>query len=88
MTKQILKTVLAGILFGTAMFMVPIFLIKVFAFFLLIKLAFNLLGFGRRNRFKQHFKNMSDEEKSAYMKNMANNCCGGYRYKTEAPTQA
>lgn len=75
MTTQIFKTILAGVLFGAALFMIPLFLIKVLLFFLLIKLAFRLLGLGRNRRFAYCAQNMSDEDKQKFMKHNFNGCC-------------
>lgn len=86
MTTQFLKTILAGVLFGAALFMIPLFLIKVLLFFLLIKLAFNLLGFGRRRRYAYCAQNMSEEEKMKFMKHNFNGCCGR-THRTNESTQ-
>ena len=85
MTKQILKTVFAGILAGVVLFMIPFIIIKVLIFFLLIKAIFRLMGGGRRHAqmryaYAQKFQNMSEEERSAFMQDKAKhwggNRCG------------
>ena len=81
MTKQIFKTVFAGILAGVALFMMPFIIIKVLVFFLIIKAIFRLMGGGRRHAHMRYayahkFQNMSEEERSAFMQKYSNSCCG------------
>lgn len=81
MTKQILKTVFAGILAGVALFMMPFIIIKVLIFFMLIKAIFRLMGGGRRHMHMRYayahkFQNMSEEERAAFMQKYGNGCCG------------
>lgn len=79
MIKDFLKTLLAGVLLGSALFMLPFFIIKILIFFLLCKMAFRLLGFGRhRRRFAYQFQNMSAEEKEAFKNKFGERCCGNY----------
>ncbi len=52
MTKQILKVILAGILGGLAIFIMPFLIIKTVIFFLLIGAIFRLVG-GRGGRWHQ-----------------------------------
>ncbi|MBA3679739.1 MAG: hypothetical protein H0W73_00910 [Bacteroidetes bacterium] len=87
MIKQILKTVLAGILAGVALFMMPFLLIKVLIFFLLIKAIFRLLGGRRRHHHWQYayahkYKNMSEEERAAFTQKYGNRC--GWNSKWES----
>jgi hypothetical protein len=83
MTKEVLKTVFAGILAGVALFMIPFFLIKVIIFFLLIKAIFRLLvgkrrwhGGGMRMAFVQKYNSMSEDERKAFMEKYGNRNCG------------
>lgn len=81
MTKQIFKTVFAGILAGVAIFMMPFIIIKVLIFFLLIKAIFRLMGGGRRHAqmryaYAQKFQNMSEEERRAFMQDNAKHWAG------------
>ena len=86
MISQILKTVLAGILAGVAIFMMPFIIIKVLIFFLLIKAIFRLMGGGRRHHWRyayaHKYKNMTEEERTAFKQKYGNSCgwnhrCGG-----------
>ena len=79
MTKEILKTVFAGILAGVALFMVPFFIIKVIIFFLLIKAIFRLLGgrsrwHGMRTAWAHKYKNMSEDERKAFTEKYGKGC--------------
>ena len=78
MTKQILKTVLAGILAGVALFMIPFIIIKVLVFFLLIKAIFRLMGgrrYGRwRYAYAHKYQNMSEEERKAFAQKYGERC--------------
>jgi hypothetical protein len=79
MIKQILKTVLAGVLAGVAIFMMPFLFIKVLVFFLLIKAIFRLMV-GRRHHhhwqyaYAHKYKNMSEEERAAFQQKYGNRC--------------
>lgn len=81
MTKQILKTILAGVLAGAAFFLVPFFLLRVIVFALIIGAVFRLLGFGRHRfagrmnlAFAEKLRNMSDEEWAAFKQRPGNSC--------------
>ncbi|HOZ88017.1 MAG TPA: hypothetical protein PL029_09675 [Bacteroidia bacterium] len=83
MTKQILKTALAGFLAGVLLFTMPFIIIKVLVFFLLVRAIFRLMGGGRhRSRWKyayaHQFQNMSAEERHAFMQKYARGCGSGY----------
>ncbi len=87
MTKQFLKTVLAGIMVGLALFMMPFFLLRIFLFFMLIAAAFRLLGFGRYRRemryaFAQRYQNMSEDERKAFKQKWGNRCCSYPEHET------
>jgi len=88
MTTQIFKTVLAGILAGVALFILPFFLLRAAIFFLLIGAIFRLLGARRHRRFGRmrydyahRFQHMSEEEKAAFHQRYANRC--GYDTNNE-----
>lgn len=90
MATQIFKTVLAGILAGIALFMVPFFILKVLVFFLLIKAIFRLMGGGRgrghwRYAYAHQYKNMSEEERSAFMQKYGNRCGWNSRWEQGTP---
>ncbi|MBA2610927.1 MAG: hypothetical protein H0U95_03080 [Bacteroidetes bacterium] len=87
MISQILKTILAGVLAGVALFMMPFIIIKVFIFFLLIKAVFRLMG-GRRRHHWQYayahkYKNMSEEERKAFMQKYGNRCGWNSKYAND-----
>ena len=95
MTKQILKTILAGILAGTALFLAPFFLIRILVFFLIIGAVIRLLGGGRRRfgrgrwnyAFAEKYSNMSEEEKTAFRERMQSRC-GGHFGDTKKEAQS
>ncbi|MBL7920821.1 MAG: hypothetical protein JNJ40_10935 [Bacteroidia bacterium] len=77
---------MAGVLAGVALFMMPFLLIKVLIFFLLIKAIFRLMGGRRRHHHWQYayahkYKNMSEEERAAFMLKYNNRC--GWNSKWE-----
>jgi hypothetical protein len=86
MTTTILKSILAGAIFGTITF----FAFKVILFFIVCGLLMKLF-FGRRNRhfrgglpmhkfaFADNIRNMSEEEYHAF-KDKASNGCGHHHY--------
>lgn len=55
MTKQILKSILIGILSGIVLFLIPVFIIKIFLIFLLISAIFRIGGWGRYSKGWNHF---------------------------------
>jgi hypothetical protein len=77
MIKEVFKTVLAGILAGTALMLMPFILLRIIVIFLLLKFAFGLLGFGRRGFFRHHhYHNLTDEQKEAFRKKYSSmGCC-------------
>ena len=77
MNNSIVKTVLAGLLAGVALFMIPFFLIKILLFVLLVKAIFRLLGFrrgGMHPAFAHKFQNMTEEERTAFMQKFGGRC--------------
>jgi len=91
MAKQILKSVLIGILVGAALFMAPFFLLKFFLFFLIIGAICRLWWGGKRggrHHWKHsyawtnpdHIRNMSEEDYKNYKDKWNGNNCGPQRY--------
>jgi hypothetical protein len=90
MAKQILKSVLIGILVGAALFMAPFFLLKFFLFFLIIGAICRLWWGGKRGkhrwRYANHWtnpdniRNMSDEEYKNYKEKWNGYNCGPQHY--------
>lgn len=80
--NTILKSILAGLLLGAALFILPFFLLRMFLFFLLIGGLFRLIrgrrrgywgyggpgrwGHGHRFAFTDRIRQMSDEEYAAF----------------------
>lgn len=80
----ILKTIVAGILAGLAIFLMPHILIKIIVIMILFKLAFKLLGFGCCGHGGHHrFKNMTEEERTAFMEKYGSKCCASDQKPTE-----
>jgi hypothetical protein len=75
---SIFKSILAGVLFGTAMFLMPFFLIQLFIVMLLFGLAFRLFAgrriHGRRMMYAQYIRQMSDEEFAQYKAGKFHSC--------------
>ena len=90
MTTQILKTVLAGMLAGLALFLLPFFLLRVFIFCLIIGGIFRLMGWGRHNRMRrewmERYSHMSDEERAAFRSRFGHRHC--YAYTQDAAPQS
>lgn len=90
MTKQILRIVLAGILAGAALFMMPFLLVRILVFILLIGAIVKLLG-GRRHRFRRgrHYiiaakiNNMTEEERTFFRQKIEHRCGHFNRSKKE-----
>lgn len=89
MAKQILKSVLIGILVGAVLFMAPFFLLKFFLLFLLIGAICRLWWGGKRrgrwnNRnnyaYSDHIRNMSEEEYKNYKEKWNGYNCGPQHY--------
>lgn len=77
MTKEFLKTILAGILVGIALFIMPLFLVRLMIIFLLFKMAAHLLGFPGFRKHHAHFHNMTEEQREAFRKRFGSwgSCC-------------
>lgn len=82
MTTQILKTVLAGMLAGLALFLLPFFLLRVVICFMIIGAIFRLMGWGRHNRMRkewmERFSQMSEEERAAFRSRFGHRHCYAY----------
>lgn len=84
MTKQILKTILAGILAGAALFVMPFFLIRVFVFIMIMAAIIKLLAggryrYGRHYAFAEKFANSTEEERAAFREKARHRCCHNQR---------
>ncbi|GAB4031060.1 hypothetical protein [Spirosoma jeollabukense] len=79
MNNNLLRSILAGLLLGVALFVMPFFLIRLVFFFVIIGVLFRLFGGGRfrggwgRGRgfgympaFADRIRQMSDEEYTAF----------------------
>jgi hypothetical protein len=85
MKKSIFKPIIAGVLAGAALFFMPFFLLRLFAFFLIAGLFFRFFigrrmrkhGFGMRTAFADRIRSMSDEEYSQF-KQKAQQHCGNW----------
>jgi hypothetical protein len=93
MKKSSFKPIIAGMLTGAALFFMPFFLWRVFAFFLIGGAFFRLFigrrmrsGFGMRPAFADKIRSMSDEEYNLF-KQKAQQHCGKNR-DTEATAAA
>jgi len=76
MIKEILKTILAGVLVGGALFFMPFVMVKIIIILLVFRLAFKLLGFGHRGYWMHKYNNMTDEQKAAFKAKFGKKCCG------------
>lgn len=92
MNNTLLRSILAGLLLGTALFIVPFFLLRLLAFFLIIGALFRLFGGGRFRRggwgrgrgfgympaFTDRVRQMSDEEYAQFKQQYGRSHCGEY----------
>ncbi|WP_460949339.1 hypothetical protein [Spirosoma daeguense] len=86
MNNTLLKSILAGLLIGVALFIMPFFLLRFFVFLFIIGLLFRLFGGGRRRgwgrrwghgpmpAFADRIRQMSDEEYDAFKQRYSGNC--------------
>jgi len=79
--KQIFRVILAGMLGGVALFILPFFVIRIVAFFFLISLIFRLVRPHRSRRAfsfchnpanRPDWKNMTKEERELFKEKMKN----------------
>lgn len=102
MNNTLVKSILAGLLIGAALFIMPFFLLRFVVFFLIIGALFRLFG-GRRFRrrgwgtgwgdrrdyaFTDRIRQMSDDEYSQFKQRYAYDRYSGYegRKSTDNPT--
>lgn len=85
MNKSILKPIVFGVLFGTAAFFVPFFLVNMIFFFMIIGLFFRLFWWGGGKHHMQHhfayadkIRSMSEEDYAALKNKLASQRCGHY----------
>ncbi|MBD2702152.1 hypothetical protein IC229_15985 [Spirosoma sp. BT702] len=91
MNNTLLKSILAGLLIGAALFIMPFFLLRFFIFIFIIGLLFRLFGRGRHRRgwgrgwgygpgpmpaFADRIRQMSDEEYNTFKQRFSGNCYG------------
>ena len=83
MTKELIKTIAAGMLAGIALFLMPFMLLRILAIFLIIRIIFRLTvgrrrwtnGYGARHfypAFARRWQHMSEEEKKSFREKMEN----------------
>lgn len=91
MNKSVLKTIIAGALAGAALFFMPFFLFRVFAFFLVAGTMFRFFiarslrrgfGMGMRPAYADKIRSMSDEEYN-HFKEKARQHCGKHPHAPE-----
>ncbi|MBD2756071.1 hypothetical protein [Spirosoma validum] len=92
MNNTLVKSILAGLLIGGALFIMPFFLLRFVVFFLIIGALFRLFGGGRFRRrgwgpgwgygrdyaFTDRIRQMSDDEYSQYKQRSDYNRYGNY----------
>ena len=100
MNNTLVRSILAGLLLGAALFILPFFLLRIALFFLLIGALFRLFGGGRFRRggwghgrgyggyipaFTDRIRQMSDEEYTAFKQRAGQHHCGSYM--ADQPTE-
>lgn len=88
MNNTLLKSILAGLLLGATMFVLPFFLLRIAVFVLLIGALFRLFGGNRLRRggwgrrlgptpaFADRIRQMNDEEYTAFKQRFGEGRCG------------
>ncbi|GAB2561620.1 hypothetical protein [Spirosoma areae] len=97
MNNTLVKSILAGLLLGVALFILPFFLLRVALFFLIIGALFRLFGGGRFRRgwgpgrgygytpaFADRIRQMSDDEYNQFKQRYHGHCSPG---ESPKPTQ-
>ena len=93
MNNTLVKSILAGLLIGVAIFIMPFFLLRLAVFLLIISALFRLFGGGRFRRrngwrgrgfgympaFADRIRQMSDEEYNQFKQRHANGHRGNYK---------
>ena len=92
MNNTLVKSILAGLLLGAALFIMPFFLIRLVFFILIIGALFRLFGGGRYRRggwgrgrgfgympaFTDRIRHMSDDEYNQFKQRFNQDRCGAY----------
>jgi|LakMenE01Jun11ns_1017448.scaffolds.fasta_scaffold9273491_2 hypothetical protein len=88
-TTSILKSIVMGLIFGSLVFFMPFFLLKVFIFFMVISFFMKMMwwrvmshGGGHYLRYAEKVRNMSDDEFSRF-KSKGYRSCQHYDDYTE-----
>lgn len=88
-TTSILKSIIMGLIFGSLVYFMPFFLLKVFIFFMVISFFMKMMwwramshGGGHYLRYAEKVRNMSDEEFNRF-KSKSYRSCGHYDHYTE-----
>jgi|GEM_PF-4246548 len=78
MTKSIFKSILAGVLIGTALFLMPFFLLNMILVVLLLGAAFRLFSGGRmqsrRVMYAEYVRKMTEDEFAQFKQGTHKNC--------------
>lgn len=102
MNNTLLKSILAGLLLGAALFIMPFFLIRLVFFFVIIGALFRLFGGGRFRRggwgrgrdfehmpaFADRIRQMSDDEYNQFKQRYQGRYGNDFTKPTEGPTNA
>ncbi|WP_080055224.1 hypothetical protein [Spirosoma aerolatum] len=91
MNNNLVRSILAGVLLGAALFIMPFFLLRVILFFILIGTLFRLFGrghfrrggwrsrrFGYMPAFADRIRQMSDDEYNQFKQRFEQGRCGDY----------
>jgi hypothetical protein len=95
MKKSIFKPIIAGVLAGAALFFMPFFLLRVFAFFLIAGAFFRFFigrrmrkhGFDIRPAFADRIRSMSDEEYNQFKQQSQQRCSNWHSHAETASTK-
>lgn len=102
MNNTLLRSILAGLLLGAALFIMPFFLIRLVVFLLIISILFRLFGgnrfrrggwgrdwgYGRTPAFTDRIRQMSDEEYEQFKQRYAPSSHRSYQGPTSPETPA
>ena len=96
MNRSIFKPILFGVLFGTALFFAPFFLLKIIFFIVLISFLFRIF-FWRRGgwnhyrhynlAFADKLRGMSEEQYAEFKNNFNHTCCGHDYHSEKSATK-
>lgn len=100
MNTNLLRSILAGVLLGAALFIMPFFLLRVILFFVIVGALVRLFGGGRFRRgrwgrrgfgympaFADQIRQMSDEEYSQFKQRFEQGSCGSYTDRKASATK-